>query len=112
MTVVHDLSEADRADAASAVARLLSAFAFVYDLVIDVESAYYNTGSGEVDPFHPAAHRAIDQFPSGGAIRPAPACVVVEDDPRARLALALYREGVNATSPYLGFVAFWSVLDE
>jgi hypothetical protein len=45
------------------------------------------------------------------SILPAPERVEVEDDSQLRLALALHREGVNVSSPYLGFFAFWSVLD-
>jgi hypothetical protein len=39
----------------------------------------------------------------------APASVDVEAEPH--LALAVYREAVNTTSPYFAFFAFWGVLD-
>jgi hypothetical protein len=41
----------------------------------------------------------------------APASVVLTADENVRLALAVYREAVNAASPYLGFIALRGVLD-
>lgn len=110
VTVVHD-NDADRPEAAANVARLLSALAFHYDLILDADASFYGGGSGESDPFRPPMARAHDQFPSGKMTMPAPACVEVVDDKRLRLALAVYREAVNALSPYLGFFAYWGVLD-
>jgi hypothetical protein len=109
VSVVHD-DDVDRPEAAASVARLLSALAFHYNLIVDVDGPFYATGSGESDPFRPAIARAIDTFATGWT-EPAPERIEVVDDQRLRLALAVYREGVNAQSPYLGFLAYWGVLD-
>jgi Methylamine utilization protein MauJ len=48
---------------------------------------------------------------SVGSLHTAPAVVAVGDDPHLRLALGLYREGLNAGSPFYRFLAFWNALD-
>ena len=100
----------DRDVAAGSLARLVSAPAFTLDLPVDFVAPMLIGGSGEGDPFRAPVSRDVDHF-GGHMIASAPARIELAADERARLALALYREGVSASSPYLGFMAFWGVLD-
>lgn len=108
ITLVYS-NEADQDEAANDIGRFISALVFHYEYVIDPISPFFLSGSGETDHFHPPGRRELRGF-AGTVVESAPARVEVEDDDRLRLALAIYREGVNA-NPYLGFFAFWSVLD-
>jgi hypothetical protein len=76
--------------------------------VIDTFAPFTVSATGEADEYRTPTHRFIRTFP-GDMIMPAPKRVEVKDDSQLRLALALHREGANASSPYLGFFAFWSV---
>lgn len=67
-------------------------------------------GSGETDTFNPYGARAQRSFPAIYKAD-APAALVVEDDGTLRLTLSLYREGMNAGSPFYGCLAFRNVLD-
>jgi hypothetical protein len=108
VTVVYD-DEGERDAAANDLGRFLSALVFHTELVIDSVSPFFLGGSGETDPYWPPTARELRTF-AGTAIQRAPQRIEVEDADRVRLALAVYREGVSA-NPYLGFFAFWSVLD-
>lgn len=41
----------------------------------------------------------------------APASIQTKEDDRLRLALAVFREGLSTGSPFLGFIAFWNVVE-
>jgi hypothetical protein len=107
-TLVSPDAEEEWRLAMTAVQRFLSALAFAYDLRLD--SRARAGGSGEPDLLHPyGAVEARDTY--GIRIAPAPGPVTVPDDDRLRLALAVYREGLNAASPFYGFLSFWNVID-
>ena len=81
-----------------------------YELVVDPIGPSLLTGSGTTDPFDPPVHRTIRQF-GGIMVMAAPLDVSVPDDHRLGLAMAAYREGVGASSPWLGFFAFWNAIE-
>jgi hypothetical protein len=59
---------------------------------------------------HP--YGAVDVRDTFGAVDvAAPHSVTVTADERLRLALAVYREGLNAASPFYRFLAFWNVIE-
>jgi hypothetical protein len=103
----EDTAEAWR-EAHKELQRFLSALAFHFDTHID--SGGRNGGSGEPNLLHPRGAFQRDDNASVW-MEVAPVRVNVEDDERLRVALAVYREGLNATSPFLGFLAFWNALD-
>lgn len=94
--------------AREAAQRLLSAFAFEFDtrLVSNPSSG----GSSERDLLHPYGARVVNDV-AGFHFAAAPKRVVLRPEPELRLALAVYREGLNASSPFYGFLAFWNVLE-
>jgi len=100
-------SDADLEDARTSVARFVSALVWEYDLLIDTRR--FNT-SGEVSPTYRPVNVEMDAFP-GTMMHPAPASVEVTHDDRLRLALAVLREGVNASTPYLAYFAFFNAID-
>lgn len=90
------------------IQRFLSALAFHFDT--RMESRPTSGGSGEPELLHPyGAIEIRDTF--GTMLVAAPRSVAVLDDPKLRLALAVYREGLNAGSPFYRFLAFWNVID-
>jgi hypothetical protein len=95
-------------EASEATQRFISALAFHFDT--RMETPPTSGGSGEIDLLHPWG--AVDVRDTYGIeLHVAPRSVVVADDSRLRLALALYREGLNAGSPFYRFLAFWNALD-
>jgi hypothetical protein len=106
ITVVVDDGSDERL-AAESLQRLLSALSFHYEE--PVEAVLYG-GSGESDAFHPAVTRARRTDALVYLVR-APDRVEVGTNQDLRLALAVYREGVNAGSSFYRFLAFWNVLD-
>lgn len=107
ITVVFD-GEDDRNSAANDLLRFVSALVFHYELFIHPVLPFFLSGSGDMNPFHRPMRTDLRSFVNTWD-ESAPARI--EADAEAGLALAVYREGVNATSPYFGFFAFWSVLD-
>jgi hypothetical protein len=107
ITVVY-ASEVDRDSAANDLAAFVSALVFRYELPIELVTSYYLGGSGESDSFHPAMQRVLAHGTTATVVS-APKRVGV--NPEAKLALAVYRQGVNVASPYLRFFGLWSVLD-
>jgi hypothetical protein len=105
--VYHD--PADRDAAADDLGRFLSALVFHTEVVIAAVPTFFRAGSGESDPYRRPVARE-PQHERGTMTLRAPERIEVEGSDRLALALAVYREGVCAT-PYLGFFAFWGVLD-
>lgn len=91
----------------AALLRFLSAVAFRYHQPVEDESW---GAAGGADPWNPHGSRAQRAF---GAIHliDAPKEIAVLHDESLWLALALYREGINATSPIYGCLCFRNVLD-
>jgi len=104
-TVLED--ESDESAVATDLQRFLSALAFHHDQ--PAEAVSYG-GSGETDPYHPAIWRerrthavwTISEPYSEISLRP---------EKNVRLAIAYFREGLNADSPFYRFLAFWNSLD-
>lgn len=95
--------------AAAAVAqRLLSAV--VYDAEhVPVISPSRGGGTPTTNPWAPATVR-VPRSAFGLHLNTAPASIEVANDSHLRLALALYREAVNAASPFYEFLALWNAL--
>jgi hypothetical protein len=106
LTTVHE-SDNDLEPARTSVARLVSALVWHHDVLIDARR--FNT-SGETDPLHRPVHVEVHAFP-GTTISPAPESIQVAADERLRLALAVFREAVNASTPYLAYLAFYNAID-
>jgi hypothetical protein len=106
-TVTVVAADAEVAMAADDLQRFLSALAFWLDA--PVEAVSYGA-SGECDPFHRAVLRTRQAAVVSVVVEP-PDGIVVCADPNARLALACYREALNAGSPFYRFLAFWNCLD-
>src|SRR5687768_6562965 len=110
MVSVELQSEDESGPAAESLQRFLSAAAFKYDE--PVEDVHYGgrPTSGEADPFNLPATRAQRAYL---LIKQAdaPASLRVTDDPALWLALALFREGKNAGSPFYKCLAFRHALD-
>lgn len=95
-------------DAAASLQRFLSAVAFwLTEPVTDVSG---NGGDGGSDAFNPHGNRERHAF-SGTRKVDAPAAIAVFDDATLRIALAYFREGLGAGSPFYECVAFRNVLD-
>jgi hypothetical protein len=95
-------------DAVEAAQRVLSAFAFYHD--IRMESRPTSGGTSTTNLLHPFGARDVrDTIGTHQAV--APSELIVDPDPQLRLALAVYREGLNAGSPFYRFLAFWNVLE-
>ena len=109
MVSVVVTSDDDRHEAARSLQRFLSAVAFAFDQPVEDVSYGARTGSGETDPYHWAGHRAHQAFRTLSK-HTAPASIEVESDPQLGVALAYYRESVNAASPFYRFLALWNVL--
>jgi hypothetical protein len=95
-------------EAVEAAQRVLSAFAFQHD--VRMESRPTSGGTGETDLLHPFGARDVRDT-IGTQLAVAPSEVTVDPDSQLRLALAVYREGLNAASPFYTFLAFWNVLE-
>src|SRR5262249_16001205 len=107
-TMVESDTEAGWNKAIEAVQRLLSALAFTYNTRI--ESRPTAGGSGATDLLaHARARDISDTY--GIRLERSPRQVSVPANPRLRLALGLYREGLNAASPFYRFLAFWNTID-
>jgi Methylamine utilization protein MauJ len=100
-------------DIAYALQRFLSAIAYAYDLPVEDDAdAQFLAGTGGDDPFNPSGRRIPRPYTSF-VMGPAPAELSVpsSDDERLLAALAYYREGLNASSPFYRALAFRHVLD-
>lgn len=87
--------------------RFLSALAYELRQPVEVLAG---GGSGEPDPLaRPLPHANRRGF--GDQVHEAPRGIEVTDDPRLRLVLGLYREGLNSESPFYRFLSFWNALD-
>lgn len=103
--VVED--EDDEGAAADDLQRFLTALAFW--LHQPAEAVSFGS-SGESDPFHPAIHRALRTH-VGWMLAEPPAAISMRREPRLRVALAYFREALNAGSPFYRFLAFWNSLE-
>jgi hypothetical protein len=104
-TMARDGDDQESVDADTQ--RLLSALCFQHHTGLTADAPGDTGAAGRFD-------RAVLRAPggtTGGLIARAPAEVHVVDDPVLRHALALYREGVTAASPFYGFLALWNALD-
>jgi hypothetical protein len=99
----------DKREAARSLQRFLSAVAFEFDQPAEDVSYGGGGGSGETDPYHWSGPRAPQAF-AWIAKHAAPLAIEVDADRRLRVALAYYREGLNAGSPFYKVLAFWNVL--
>jgi hypothetical protein len=107
VTVVVENVEAEE-ELYGLILRFLAAVAFRYD----VGAMTHNPGgSGETDPLHPAVSRQRYALFVGKLIVPAPQRVEVAVGEGLGQALGVYREGVSAASPYLGWFAFWNAIE-
>jgi len=102
--VVKD--EDDEREAADSLQHFLSALAYYYNQ--PAEAVSYG-GDGETDPYHPAILRARRTH-SGWMMKPYEA-MALRPESLLRLAIAYYREGLGAGSPFYRFLAFWNCLD-
>jgi hypothetical protein len=109
MVAVLISDDADGKVAAVSLQRFLTAVAFQYDLAVDDGGGDLG-GDGENDAYHPFASRDPRAFVAIFKAE-APLGIRVEADERLAVALAYYREGLNATSPFYRCVAFRNVLD-
>lgn len=109
VTVLHDDDPIARVGVAFELQRFLSALAFEYQVPIETVT-YGSPGSGEPTLTHPAGHQAPNAY-AGKMVHPAPARIETIDDDRLRLALALLREGLSTTSPFLSFLGCWNVVE-
>jgi hypothetical protein len=87
--------------------RFLSAVAYEYRDGIEVLNS---GGAGVPSRLDPPVARALRRG-LGNRLNDAPAELVVQDDDRLRLVLALHREGIGSESPFYRFMAFWNALD-
>jgi hypothetical protein len=99
--------DGDARVAADVLQQFLSAVAFLYDQ--EAEVVHYG-GSGEPDPFHAPIAIARRSHLAWFVVEP-PDEIKLGADPNLRLAVAHYREGLNAGSPFYRFLAFWNCLD-
>jgi hypothetical protein len=107
-TIVSGDTPEEWREAQEAAQRFLSSIAFAFDT--RVESRPTSGGSGSADLLNPyGAVEASDTF--GHQIVGAPERVEVHPDPRLRVTLAVYREGLSAASPFYRFLSFWNVLE-
>ena len=108
LTTLHDDNEKERWKAQEAAQRFLSALAFYYD--VRMESRPTSGGSGERDllrPFGTSEPRDTIGITIADPVKK----IVVAEDAYLRLALAVYREGLNAGSPFYRFLAYWNVIN-
>jgi hypothetical protein len=98
----------DYADVATELERFLSALAYHYDQPAEV-TAYGS--SGERDPFHPSITRA-PRTHAGWMMAESYEVIRLQRNPPAVLqAIAYFREGLNAGSPFYRFMAYWNCID-
>jgi len=107
-TIVTPDSPEEWRESVGDVQRFLSALAFHYDTHVD--SGSQTTGTGEPDLLHSRGfYRPHDHV--SFRMELAPVQIDIDKSSRLRVALAVYREGLNVTSPFLSFLAFWNALD-
>ena len=103
---------ADRDDALLSAERLLSALAFRFD--VPIEDSALGSGHGGDDIFNPSGarvtHGSIGGW-GGFMLKDAPRHVTVVDEPALQRSLGLYREGLNAASPFYRCLAYRGALD-
>lgn len=96
----------DERQAAESLQRFLSALAFYYNQ--PAEAISYG-GSGESDPYWPAVLRA--RATHLGWMMTEPYDVMsLRPEPLLRVAVAYYREGLSAVSPFYRFLSLWNSL--
>jgi hypothetical protein len=97
----------DYVEEMTAMQRFLSALAYEFETAVEPMSSGAAGWPGPLDrPVAMAARRGY-----GDRVSEAPLGLVVEDDDRLRLVLALNREGLNSESPFYKFLSFWNALD-
>lgn len=107
MLVVLQPTDADGPAVASSAQRFLSAVAYLFDR--PVQDVLYG-GMGGDDVLSPAGARDTHGYGWTFLADP-PTAIVVGDDETLRVALAYYREGLNAASPFYRCLAYRNVLD-
>jgi hypothetical protein len=100
-------TDEDSAAVAAALQRFFSALAFRFGQ--PVEDVIHG-GMGGDDPWNPHGARTLRYF-AATHVLDAPLEIAVEQDEVLWLALALYREGINASSPIYRCLCFKNVLD-
>jgi hypothetical protein len=98
MVATLTTDDADYRAAAESLQRFLSAVAFAYNQPVDQGSGL--GGDGEPDAFHPFGGGRVPRSYPYIYKEEASAALVVQDDKTLRVALAYYREGLNASSPF------------
>jgi hypothetical protein len=112
LVVRSEDEETSRLEALRVAEELLSALAFKFD--VPIEDSMLGTGTGGDDIFNPSGARVTHGSIGGWGgffLSDAPHGIVVIDDPALRRALGLYREGLNAASPFYRCLAYRGVLD-
>jgi hypothetical protein len=103
--VIED--DGDAREAADSLQRFLSTLAYFYDQ--PAEAVSYG-GDGETDPYHPPPLRSLRTH-AGWMLAEPFKLMALRPEPALRLAIAYYREGLNAGSPFFRFLSFWNCLD-
>jgi methylamine utilization protein MauJ len=107
VTVVLEPEE-DEERVAVELERFVSAIAFAYQEPAVTLARVRTDGS---EPYGPANFRAPRTPFWGYTLWPAPARIALRSDANVQLAVAYYREGLNATSPFYRFLALWNALE-
>jgi hypothetical protein len=107
MLAVLQPTDAEALEVASSAQRFLSAVAYLFDQ--PVQDVTYG-GIGGDDILNPAGARDVHGY-GGTFLAEAPSEIEVVDDEDLRVALAYYREGLNAASPFYRCLAYKNVLD-
>jgi hypothetical protein len=104
-------TESEMDDIAYALQRFLSAVAYGYDEPVeDDTNAQFLVAQGGNDPFNPSGKRLARAY--APFIKPAPTQISVPSSEEGlHIALAYYREALNASSPFYRALAFRHVLD-
>lgn len=100
--------EADVRRAADDLQRFVSALSFHYQEPAETLPALV---TDVTDPYHPAEKRAPRTRRWGFTLTEPPTRITLRHDRNVQLAVGYFREGLNAGSPFYGFLAFWNALD-
>lgn len=109
MVAVVIADDDDGKHAAPVLQRFLSAIAYYFEQPVDDGGGGVG-GDGGSDPFNPFGHRQQRAHPYIYKAD-APASIATVQDQDAQVALAYFREGLNASSPFYRCVAYRNVLD-